>query len=118
MKHLTATVLLSALLFGTTAMAGTGHEHDAKGGHAHGPVSSDVATERATKKMEQLAKSGKIESTWSGTKARSVEQKTYAKGPEWVVIFKNEKAADATKQTLYLFYSLEGHYIAANFTGS
>ena len=31
--------------------------------------------------------------------------------------FKNPAEKDASKQTLYMFYSLTGNFIAANFTG-
>lgn len=117
MKILTTTLLLS-LLFCAPAMAGSGHSHDADGGHSFNPISSDEAINRASNKVKQLADAGKIDATWSGIKAASAEKKTYSHGPEWVVIFKNDKASDAEKQTLYLFYSLDGHYIAANYTGN
>lgn len=104
-------------LFAGPVTAGQGHEHDSGHGHSHGPVSSDVAASKATKQVEQLATAGKIDASWSGIKPASVEQRTYAEGPEWVVTFKNDKVSDASKQTLYLFYSLDGFYIAANYTG-
>ncbi|MDH5377166.1 MAG: DUF6488 family protein, partial [Gammaproteobacteria bacterium] len=63
-------------------------------------------------------KAGKIEESWAGTKPATVEKKTFSQGPEWVVSFSNKKVADASKQTLYMFYSLDGHYIAANYTGN
>ena len=53
----------------------------------------------------------------SGAKPAKAEKKTFAKGPEWVVSFNNDKIKNKTKQTLYIFYSLNGHYIAANYTG-
>jgi len=117
MKTLTAALLLSVLL-ATPVMAGSGHSHDSDGGHSLGPVTSKEATNRASKKVKQLAEAGKIDATWSGMKAASVEQKTYSKGPEWVVTFKNDKISDTAKQTLYLFFSPDGHYIAANYTGN
>ena len=118
MKTFTTPLLLSSLLFGTPVMAGPGHEHGHGQGHAHGPVSSDEAINRASKKVEQLVSRGKIDTSWSGLEAASIEQKTYAKGPEWVITFKNDKISDVSKQTLYLFFSLDGHYIAANYTGN
>jgi hypothetical protein len=111
-------LFLSLLIFGAPVMAGGGHEHDSDGGHSRGPVSSDSAVNKALKKMKQMAGEGKIDASWSGIKAASVEQKTYPKGPEWVITFKNDKINDATKQILYLFFSLDGHYIAANYTGN
>lgn len=118
MKQLTTTLLLSLLLIGAPVMAGSGHSHDADGGHSLAPVSRDEAVNRASKKVKQLADAGKIDATWSGVKAAFVEQKTYSKGPEWVITFKNNMVTDATKQSLYLFFSLDGHYIAANYSGN
>jgi hypothetical protein len=119
MKNLIAALFfLSSLFFGAPILAGSGHEHDSDGGHSHGPISSDSVINRASKKVNKMAAAGKIDAGWSGVKAASVEQKTYSKGPEWVIMFKNGKINDAAKQTLYLFFSLDGHYIAANYTGN
>ena len=119
MKNLVSTLLfLSALLFGAPIIAGGGHEHGSDGGHSHGPISSDQVINRALKKVKHMTNAGKIDSTWSVVKTARAEQKTYSKGPEWVVTFKNDKINDAAKQTLYLFFSLDGHYIAANYTGN
>ena len=115
MRKLTVIFAFCMGLFVTPAMAGPGHDHGH--GHADGPVSAEVVSDKAMKKVAQLVKKGKIDASWSGVQPASIEQKTYAKGPEWVVTFNNEKVSDASKQTLYLFYSLDGHYIAANYTG-
>lgn len=113
MKNLATTLLLSFVLFASPVMAGSGHDH----GHSHGPISSEEVTGKATKKVQKLAEAGKIDSSWSKTKAAGAEQKEYSQGPEWVITFKNDKLSDSSKQTLYLFFSLDGHYIAANYTG-
>jgi len=119
MKNLTLILLfLSATLFTSLIMAGGGHEHDSDGGHSQGPVSSDNVINRALKKVSKMATAGKIDASWSGVKAGHAEQKTYSKGPEWVVTFKNDKIKDTAKKTLYLFFSLDGHYIASNYTGN
>ena len=36
---------------------------------------------------------------------------------EWVVSYKNHAVEDKSKQTLYVFLSVTGEYLAANFTG-
>lgn len=113
MKNLSITFLLSFLFFATPVMAGSGHDH----GHSHGPISSEEAINKATKKVQKLVETGKIDSTWSKANAAGAKQKEYSNGPEWVVTFKNDKVSDSSKQTLYLFYSLDGNYIAANYTG-
>ena len=119
MKNLISTLLLLLpLLFCAPIMAGAGHEHDSDGGHSHGPISSDAAINKASKKVKQMADAGKIDASWSGISAASIDQKDYSKGPEWVITFKNDKINDVAKKTLYLFFSLDGHFIAANYTGN
>ena len=115
MRKLTIILAFCFGFLSTPTVAGPGHDHEH--GHSHGPVSADAASNKAMKKVDQLAKAGKINGSWSGIQPTAVEQKTYANGPEWVVTFKNDKVSDVSKQTLYLFYSLDGHYIAANYTG-
>ncbi len=111
-KFITA-ICMSLALLTTPAFAGGGHDH----GHSHGPVKAEVAAQKAKDKIAALVKSEKITASWGTLEPESVAQKSYSKGPEWVVTFKNIKETDITKQTLYMFYSLDGHYIAANYTG-
>jgi len=101
------------------ALAGSGHSHGPDGGHKpHGTASEATVIKRATKVKNNLAKKGTIDSSWQDSQYASIEQKTYDKGLEWVVTFTNNKVNDKKKQTLYIFYSLDGHYIAANYTGN
>jgi len=116
MKNIIATLLITSLLsfVPVIAVAGTGHDH----GHSHEVISGAEAQIKASQKMHQLAKAGKIDASWSEIKTSVITQKDYGHGPEWVITFKNNKIKDPTKQTLYMFYSQDGHYIAANYDGS
>ena len=120
MKNLTKNYLLIAA-FGFTApvYAGAGHSHDKDGGHSHssGPISEAKAKSKATRTMQNLAIRGVINKSWTSSKFVKAEKKSFSKGTEWVVSFKNESVKDKAKQTLYIFYSLDGHYIAANYSG-
>jgi len=119
MKNIITALFLSSLMFGAPVIAGSGHDHDEDGGHSqpHKSINGDEAITKASKKVAQLIEKGKLEASWADIKAASVEQKEYAKGPEWLVIFKNDNASDMKKRTLYMFFSMDGHYVAANFTG-
>ena len=121
MKKLTNVYLLLALMaFVLPVHAGTGHSHDKDGGHSnlsHGPIDIKGAKKRAEGMLNGLVKKGVIDKSWQGTKPVKAEKKTFSKGPEWVVSFNNLKLKDKSKQTLYIFYSLDGHYIAANYSG-
>ncbi|WP_019557440.1 DUF6488 family protein [Thiomicrorhabdus arctica] len=118
MKNLITALFLSLFMV-TPAMASGGHAHGPDGGHSqsHAPITSAEAINRASKKITQLVSAGVIDASWSGVKASSVEQKTFANAAEWVIAFKNDKIKDSAKQNLYVFFSLEGHYIAANYSG-
>ncbi|KPJ90304.1 MAG: hypothetical protein AMJ53_13985 [Gammaproteobacteria bacterium SG8_11] len=109
--HIFVAVMILVLL-NTPVFAGAGHDH------AHEPISKEKAGELASKNLEKLVEKGKIDKSWSGKPVNSVEKKTFSKGPEWVVTFKNESLADASKRTLYMFYTLDGHYLATNYTGN
>ena len=112
-----ATLFICTGLFGTPALAGSGHEHGNGHGHSHGPVDAHTVANRASIVVNKLVEDEKIDASWSGTKPASVEQKTYSGQKEWVITFKNDKVKDKSKQALYLFFSLNGNYIAANYTG-
>ena len=115
MKILATTLVLSSLFFGTPVMAGSGHDH----GHSHAstPVNKETVEKNAEKVLAALIKNKKLNESWSSTTASSSEKKIINGGPEWLVIFINEKATDIEKKKLYMFMTLGGEYIAANFTG-
>ncbi len=115
MKTLVTTAaLLIALSTAPTAFA------DAGGGcHFHGnkPASEAVVTGCANQYKASLVKAGKIDASWQSVKRDKAELVDGQKGKEWKVTFKNPAVADASKQTLYLFFSQSGNFIAANHTG-
>ncbi|MEW5757661.1 MAG: DUF6488 family protein [Pseudomonadota bacterium] len=101
------------------AMAGAGHDHGHSHdhGHAHDAVTQGKAEEIAAKNVARLADSGKIDKSWKTVRAVKSEKKDFSGSTEWVVEFKNDKISEPDRQTLYVFLSLGGEYIAANFTG-
>jgi hypothetical protein len=109
MRNIYVAAVFGLTMISTTVFAGPGH--------SHAPVTKEVAAEMAAKKRDQLVQSGKLDKSWSGVAVSSIEQKTLAKGPEWVITFRNNAITDQTKRTLYMFYELDGHYLASNFSG-
>ena len=109
------TLFFVMFLFGQTALAGPGGGHTH--GHESGPITSEQVVKKATKHVQKLVKKGKVDASWSGVGVKSVEEKSYGHGPEWVVIFQNKSIEDPQKQTLYVFYTISGKYLASNFTG-
>lgn len=100
-------------LFSVTAMAGSDHNH----GHSQAPVNQATAKIKATKKVASLVKRNKLDQSWAPITASSAEKKTFKGNPQWVVVFVNNSITDTKKQKLYVFLTVGGDYIAANYTG-
>ncbi|MDP3227981.1 MAG: DUF6488 family protein [Acidovorax sp.] len=115
MKTIILTATLAALqFFSPVAFAD-------KGGscHFHGkaPATEAVVTDCANQRRAALVKAGKLESSWQSAKLGTLELVDGKKGKEWKATFTNPAATDKTKQSLYVFFSHPGNFIAANFTG-
>lgn len=87
--------------------------------HFHGnkPASEAVVSDCAARRKDALVKAGKLDASWQAVKLDKAELVDGKKAKEWKATFKNPAAPDATKQTLYLFFSQPGNFIAANHTG-
>lgn len=87
--------------------------------HFHGskPATEAVVTDCAAQRKASLVKSGKLDASWQTVQQDKAELVDGKKGKEWKVTFKNPAVADAAKQTLYIFFSQPGNFIAANHTG-
>lgn len=106
--------LVATLAFAPQAMAGEGgscHFHGSK------PATEAVVKDCANQRRAALLKGGKLDSSWSSAKQEALELIDGKKGKEWKVRYSNPAAADKTKQTLFMFFSHSGNFIAANFTG-
>ena len=122
MMHLKTLLLGFTLsLLPIVSMAGSGHDHGHGHGHDHGhasaPVTQEAAKDNAAQIVSELVTRAKLESSWLLITAASIEKITVKGTPEWLVVFVNSNVADADKQKLYVFLTLSGEYIAANFTG-
>ncbi|RUM90686.1 MAG: hypothetical protein DSZ27_08325 [Thiomicrospira sp.] len=118
MKRTLSTTLF-ALFISSNTLAGGGHSHGPDGSHQYPAktVAETVVIDKSAKKVDQLASAGKIDASWKGIKALKSEQKMFGHNKEWVITFNNPTLSDKTKQNLYLFYTLDGLYIAANYSG-
>ena len=105
-------ILLSFLVSVTAAYAGAGHSHGPTT-----PITENEAIQTATKIVSAIVQNGKIDKSWAEVEAAQALKKKYQHGYEWVVTFNNPKESDQSRKILYVFLSLEGKYLAANFSG-
>ncbi|MDH5518308.1 MAG: DUF6488 family protein [Gammaproteobacteria bacterium] len=115
MKFTTLLFGLTLGLFSLTVIAGSGHDHGH--GHSHAPVDQATAKVMASKIITSFVKQKTIDESWLSVTDSTVEKKVFNGQQEWVVSFVNEKISDAKKRKLYVFLSLSGDYVAANYTG-
>ena len=92
---------------------------DAEDCHFHGSkaASQETVSGCAIKRQQALITSGKLDKSWQAIKPAAFEQVDGQRGKEWKVTFKDPAAADKAKETLYMFFTAQGNFIAANFTG-
>ncbi len=87
--------------------------------HFHGsaPAKQETVAGCAVKQQQSLITSGKLDKSWQDVKPGTPEEITSQKGKEWKVTFKHPAAADKSKETLFMFFTHQGNFIAANFSG-
>ncbi len=88
--------------------------------HFHGNKPAVEATVLTCAEMHKgrLIKKGTIDATWATIKHETIQQVENKSGKtEWKVAFKDAFAKDKTKESLYMFFSLPGNFLASNFTG-
>ncbi len=119
MKNIISTITLVTTFAAT--LGATPAVHAGGGGdcHFHGakPATQATVLGCATQRKESLAGSGKIDKSWQAIKHDKVELVDGKKSKEWKVTFKDAAAKDKSKETLYMFFTQPGNFIAANFTG-
>jgi type 1 fimbria pilin len=113
-KFTFAALSLGAALWAPAAFADPGGSC-----HFHGKKTAAEATitSCAVQRKDSLVKTGKLDAAWSAIQPTSIEAVDGKKGKEWKVTFKDAAAKDKSKETLYMFFTLPGNFIAANFTG-
>lgn len=108
--------IASSLFFASQAYAGDGSSC-----HFHGkkPAVEATVLECATKRKDSLVEKGKIDASWKAIGHEKIEQVEMKNGKkEWKVTYKDPQAKDKSKETLYMFFSLPGNFLASNFTGN
>ena len=102
---------LAALLF--TGLLATAVAHP---GHGD-PISREQAVQRGSEEIGRLVSAGKLEKSWKiAAMLKTADVHGASDSREWALTFSNPQAKPE-QQTLYVFLSETGEYLAANFTG-
>jgi hypothetical protein len=103
-----------AMTISQSVFAGAGEDC-----HFHGskPAAKETVLKCADLRVGKLISRGKLDAGWKGVIPESIAPIDGEKGKEWKIVIKNPAASDKTKATLYLFFSENGNFIAANHTG-
>ena len=115
MKYVASiTTGVATLALSTAALAGSGGSC-----HFHGnaPVKESILTGCAIEQKNALVGKGKIDASWKAVKLEKAETVAGKSAKEWKFTFKNPAEKEASRQTLYVFYTLTGNFIGANFDG-
>lgn len=104
-------VALAVSPMGIAGPGGSCHFHGSK------PATEPIVVDCAMQRKAALVSTGKLDKSWEVAKVDKAEQADGKKGKEWRVTFKDPAAKDKSKETLFMFFTLPGNFIAANFTG-
>lgn len=85
--------------------------------HGNSPAKEAVVVGCAKEKISDLVAKAKIEMSWKSASLESAETVEGKSMKEWKLTFKNPAALEANKKTLYMFFTLTGNFIGANFDG-
>tara|TARA_B110000503_G_C6887417_1_gene305295 strand:+ start:145 stop:495 length:351 start_codon:yes stop_codon:yes gene_type:complete len=85
--------------------------------HGHKTAAEATVSGCAAQRKAALVKNGKLEVSWTAVKQEKIEVIEGKKAKEWKVTFKDAAAKEKSKETLYMFFSMPGNFIASNFTG-
>lgn len=115
MKNITRSLSL-AVLVSLSSLAWSGEGSSC---HFHGskPAAQSTIEQCANARRDLYLKNGTISQTWEGVPVSVVEVVKGKKSDEWRVRFDNPNETNTSKNKLYMFFSLPGNFIAANYSG-
>lgn len=111
------TATLSTLILAAASTSALASEGGSCHFHGYKPATEAVVLDCANKRKDALLSNGKLEPTWQAIKHDKAEVVEGKNGKEWKVSYKNTAAKDKEQQALYMFFTLPGNFVAANFTG-
>ena len=111
-------VLASGFFVGGFSNQSLGSGDSACHFHGDAPAAEATVIKCADQHKARLIKKGTIADSWTSINHNTVEQIGVGAGKkEWKLTFKDSNAKDKAKETLYMFFSIPGNFLASNFTG-
>ncbi|WP_455756793.1 DUF6488 family protein [Sulfurimonas sp.] len=115
-------IILLTLNF-TILYASDANNHNCNG-HNHkyevlkNEISKQSVKEIAKAEVIRLSLEKKIPKSWKNMPVSKIGKTHYGDTNDWKVGFNNLKIKNKTKQTLYIFVSVQGKVLGANYTGN
>lgn len=115
MKSMIRTLTLATLVT-LTPLAWSGEGSSC---HFHGnkPAAESTIEQCANARRDLYLKNGTISETWRGISVSAIEIIKGKESDEWRVRYDNPNEPEKSKNKLYMFFSLPGNFIAANYSG-
>ena len=114
---MTIKAILAACFFALTAVTAQASGNHADGHTHERSINAKQAEVNAQSIVDQLVEKKAIDASWKGSKPVESLSQTSSGAKFWQVTFKNSAVSDQAKQTLYVFLTTTGKYLAANHSG-
>ncbi len=116
-KFITLTSFVTTLVCAMAPVAAMAGADSSCHFHGNNPAAESVVLDCADKRKTVLLSNGKLAPTWQGIKHDKAELIDGKNGKEWKITYKNAESKDKDQQTLFMFFTPSGNFVAANFTG-
>ncbi len=116
-KFITLASFVTTLVCATAPIAAMAGADSSCHFHGNKPAAESVVLDCADKRKTALLSNGKLAPTWQGVKHDKAELIDGKNGKEWKITYKNSESKDKDQQTLFMFFTPSGNFVAANFTG-
>lgn len=116
-KIIACAAATTACMLAATPFAALADEGGSCHFHGNKPAKESVVIDCADKRKTLLLSKGKLTPIWQGVKHDKAELVDGKNGKEWKVTYQNAQSKDKDQQTLFMFFTPTGNFVAANFTG-
>lgn len=111
--------MIRPILFAAFVLSGCAAWAHVGGCHFHGKKKADEATVKicANERKTALLDAGKIDASWKAVEPSSIKLGPGEKGDEWRVVYENPTIVNPSRQRIFMFFTPQGNFVAANHSG-